>query len=169
MAKQAGHIFITGTIHDVTYYKMFGTYYARRKSSLSKKKVLTSPRFALTRLHANQLADASKIASQLYRICPKEKRNISLFRSFVGKTKVLLAQGKEKEAVIELLMNEFFPQEKKVAAKPTKKKKKEERAYVTKAGRLVWNELNPPVPCFEETVSSKQIKDNCEIFEVKLE
>src|SRR6476646_2080289 len=100
MAKQSGHIFITGTIHDVTYYKMYDTYYARMKSSLSRKKVLTSPRFALTRMHANQLAEASQIASQLYRSIPKEKRNMQLFRAFVGKAKLLLAEGKDKEVVL---------------------------------------------------------------------
>ena len=144
MAKQVGHIFITGTIHDVTYYKMCGTYYARRKSTLSRKKVLTSPRFALTRVHANQLADASKIASQLYRSIPKEKRNVKLFRSIVGQAKVLLAQGKEKEAVVELLMNELFPKPKSIKLEPKKKRKPEERAYVTKRGRLIWTEWSPP-------------------------
>ena len=44
MARQSGHIFITGTLDDVTYYKMYGIYYARMKSSLSRKKVLTSVR-----------------------------------------------------------------------------------------------------------------------------
>lgn len=138
MARQIGHIFITGTIYDVTYYKMYGAYYARMKSTLSRKKVLESPRFENTRRHANQLAEASKIASQLYKEIPKEKRNMPLFRSIVGRAKVLLAQGKDKEVVIEVLKNELFPQEKKTAPKPIKKKKPEERAYITNAGRLIW-------------------------------
>ena len=137
MAKQSGHIFITGTIHDVTYYKMYDTYYARMKSSLSRKKVLESPRFARTRMHAGQLADASRIASQLYRSIPKEKRNRPMFRAFVGKAKVLLAEGNSKEVVLEMLLNELHPQP-KVSVTKQIKKKKTERAYVSKAGRLIW-------------------------------
>jgi hypothetical protein len=144
MARQTGHIFITGTLDDVTYYKMDGIYYARMKSTLSRKKVLTSPRFARTRMHANQLADASRIASTLYKSIPKEKRNIKLFRAIVGQAKVLLAQGKVKEVVLQILMNELFPQTKSTAPKLIIKRKKDERAYVTKAGRLIWKKLVTP-------------------------
>jgi hypothetical protein len=38
MAKQAGDIFITGTIDDLCFYKMDGAYYVRLKSSLTGKK-----------------------------------------------------------------------------------------------------------------------------------
>ena len=169
MARQIGHIFITGTIHDVTYYKMFGTYYARMKSSLSRKKVLTSPRFARTRMHANQLADASRIASQLYRNIPKEKRNMSMFRSIVGKAKVLFAQGKDKEEAMELLKNDLFPQERKLAPKPFKRKKPEERAYVSKAGRLIWRFNHQSKRSIKKTVNSRISTDKCEALDVKLE
>ena len=143
MARQLGHIFITGTIHDVTYYKMDGTYYARMKSSLSRKKVLTSPSFALTRMHANQLAEASKIASQLYRSIPKEKRNMPLFRSIVGKSKILLAEGKDKEVVIEILMNELFPKAGAIKQIQFRKRKPTERAFNTKKGKLRWYSIHP--------------------------
>ena len=168
MAKQSGHLFITGTIHDITYYKMDGIFYARMKSSLSRKKVLTSPRFALTRVHANQLAEASKIASQLYRQIPKQERNVQQFRALVGQAKVLFAQGKDKEVVIEILMNELFPKPKGTPAKLIIKKKPEERAYVTKRGRLVWK-LNPPMRNLENTVNITQLTDNCETLDIKLE
>ena len=143
MARQIGHIFITGTIHDVTYYKMDGIFYARMKSSLSRKKVLTSPRFALTRMHANQLAEASKIASQLYRNIPKEEKNMKLFRAIVGQAKILLAQGKDKEAVIEILMNELFPKAISTAPKLIKSKQPQNRPYISKAGRLIWKDIDP--------------------------
>src|SRR5438270_2072735 len=115
MAKQVGHIFIEGTLDDLTYYKMDGVYYVRKKSSLSRKKVLKSPRFERTRMHASQLAEASRIASKLYREIPKDKRNIQLFRVIVGKAKVLLAEGKEKEEVIEIVTNELFQNAKRIA------------------------------------------------------
>ena len=99
MARQAGPIFIEGTLDDLTFYKMDGEHFVRMKSSLTRKKVLESPRFALTRMHAGQLAEASRIASIIYRQVPKEERNIKLFRSIVGKAKMLLKEGKEKEEV----------------------------------------------------------------------
>ena len=146
MARQIGHIFITGTIHDVTYYKMDGVYYARMKSSLSRKKVLESSSFALTRMHANQLADASRIASQLYRNIPKEERNMQLFRAIVGKAKVLLAEGKQRELVFEILMNDLFAQKKKVQIKCVKKRKQDERVYVNNKGRLIKPTSRFPFP-----------------------
>jgi len=80
------------------------------KSRLTRKRVLNSPKFVLTRMHANQLAEASRIASLIYRQIPKEKRSIKLFRSIVGKAKGLLAEGKEKEIVLDLLMQQLFPE-----------------------------------------------------------
>ena len=172
MARQSGNILITGTFNDITFYKMYETYYARMKSSLSRKKVLTSPRFARTRMHACQLADASRIASQLYRSIPKEKRNMQLFRAFVGKAKVLLAEGKDKEVVIELLFNEIHPKPKASVPKQIKKKKKEEKSYVTKAGRLIWKEVNLQNPLkgsIMKTINRKTFNENCETLQVKLE
>jgi len=100
MARQSGPIFIEGTLDDLTFYKMQGEYYVRMKSRLTRKRVLESPRFALTRLHANQLAEASRIASLIYMQIPKEEKGIKLFRTIVGKAKVMLMEGKEKEEVL---------------------------------------------------------------------
>ena len=147
MARQVGHLFITGTIHDVTYYKMFGTYYARMKSSLSRKTVLTSPRFARTRMHSNQLAEASQIASKLYENVPKENRSMPFFRSIVGKAKLLLAQGKDKEVVLDLLRNELFPEVIVIAPKQIIQRKPKEKIYVNKKGKLVWK-ISRPEPSF---------------------
>ena len=108
MARQLGPIYIKGTLDDLTFYQMDGEHYVRMKSRLSKKKVLTCPRFALTRMHANQLAEASRIASVIYKQIPKEERNIKLFRSIVGKAKVLLWTGKKREEVQRELENCFI-------------------------------------------------------------
>src|SRR5436305_15155691 len=105
MGLQDGIIKITGTIDNLTFYKMDGVYYVRKKSSLSRKKVLKSPRFERTRQHASQLAEASRIASQVYKLIPKEGRNILLFRSLVGQAKSLLAAGQNKEVIINTLKN----------------------------------------------------------------
>jgi hypothetical protein len=141
MARQAGTIFIEGTLDDLTFYKMDGKYYVRMKSTLSRKKVLNSPRFARTRMHAGQLAEASKIASVVYRQIPKEERSIKLFRTIVGKAKLLLAAGKDKEVVLEILVAELNPETKAIVPKQRIKRKKELRLFVNKEGKLVLETL----------------------------
>ena len=103
MARQKGPIFIQGTIKGYTYYKLNGKYYIRKKSTLSRKKVLTSPEFHLTRIYANQFREASEIASLLYKEIDEGKKNMNLFRSLVSRAKLLLASGKNKEEVVEML------------------------------------------------------------------
>ena len=132
MARQAGPIFLEGTLDDITFYKMDGVYYARMKSRLTRKRVLKSPRFVLTRMHANQLAEASRIASLVYSHVSKEEKSIKLFRSIVGKAKVMLTEGKEKEVVLDLLMKKFFPQK---ACKP--KQSKLAKTVVSVKGRMI--------------------------------
>ena len=142
MARQAGTIFIEGTLDDLTFYKMDGKYYVRMKSSLTRQKVLNSPRFKRTRIHAGQLAEASGIASIVYKQIPKEERSIKLFRSIVGKAKLLLAEGKDKEVVLQLLVAELNPQSKTFVPKQRIKRKKELRLVVNKEGRLVLETLS---------------------------
>jgi hypothetical protein len=141
MAKQVGHILIQGTIDGLTYYKMDGVYYVRKKSSLSRMKVLKSPRFERTRMHASQLAEASKIASAIYKEISKEKKSIDLFRSIVGKAKVLLASGKSKEKVLEELRPQKGEREgEKSKVKGERNEKREfysEALFVNGDGRLV--------------------------------
>ncbi|TAN15269.1 MAG: hypothetical protein EPN37_09945 [Chitinophagaceae bacterium] len=74
MPKQCGPIRITGTIDNVCFYKMDGVYYARMKSSLTRKRVLKNAAFRLTRAHAATLGEASKIASRVYRLISKVQR-----------------------------------------------------------------------------------------------
>ena len=172
MAKQVPPFFFTGTFGDITFYKMYDTYYARMKSSLSRKKVLTSPRFALTRMHANQLAEASRIASKLYRQIPKEEKNMKLFRAIVGQAKILLAQGENKETVLEILSTVLQPKP-KPANKPKQIKNKEpqNRPYVSKAGRLIWKDIDPLKASKESLMTSGiwQLPVISETYAIKLE
>ena len=87
-------------------------------------------------MHAGQLAEASKIASVVYRQIPKEERSIKLFRTIVGKAKVLLAAGKDKEVVLELLLAELNPETKAIVPKQRIKRKKELRLFVNKEGTI---------------------------------
>ncbi|MDP4263728.1 MAG: hypothetical protein Q8941_14470, partial [Bacteroidota bacterium] len=66
MAKQAGPIFLSGTIGNVTYYRLHGKHYARLISSLTGKRVKTDPCFRNTMRNATMFGKASKIASTIY-------------------------------------------------------------------------------------------------------
>lgn len=99
MSKQSGPVYITGTIDGICYYKMNGNYYARRKSTLSRKRVKTSPAFALTRAYAALMAEASRLAAEVYWQVPRSKRKHALYRALTGQAMTLLKKGTDKEAI----------------------------------------------------------------------
>jgi hypothetical protein len=119
MAKQAGDIFIEGTIDDLSFYKMDGKYYVRMKSSLTGKKFWKHKAFEGSRKSAELLGRASKIASSFYRSYPKEKKHKGLFNEIVGKAKLWFKDGKDEEEVM-LLLQGFYP----VMTISSKRKKK---------------------------------------------
>ena len=106
MAKQVGPVFLTGTVGNVTYYKMDGQYYARSKSSLSRKRVKRSRSFKRTMEYADWLAQASKIAAAIYRLFPRKTRQHDDYRTITGQAMQLLKSGVEKKIVQELLEKE---------------------------------------------------------------
>ena len=96
MAKQAGTYHITGCKGNLCFYKMDGKYYVRMKSSLTGKRVKKSPAFKRTMQYAALLADASKIASALYKTLPTDSKGIEVFRMLSGKAMKLLQNGKDE-------------------------------------------------------------------------
>src|SRR5579884_4103810 len=106
MGKQYGDVKIIGTMDNLTFYKMDDIYYVRKKSSLDRKKVLFSPRFKNTRLHASQFSLASSIASSLYRTLGREEKKLKLFSAMVGRAKRLIHLGKTEEEVRRILTEE---------------------------------------------------------------
>jgi hypothetical protein len=117
MARQTGDIKITGTIGDITFYRMDGEYYARMKSSLTAKKVKTHPHFALTRMYAKWLGEASKLASEVYRTLPGEERKYTVFCRLKTVAHKLVKEGVVREEVLDVLkrhLEEMF-------AKPVQK------------------------------------------------
>ena len=105
MAEQTGTIRITGTISGICFYQMQRKHYARLKSSLSSKRVKTSAAFKKTMMDAALLAHASRIASAVYRVLPKERKGRKLYQQLTGMAMQLLKKGITKEDVIALLKN----------------------------------------------------------------
>jgi hypothetical protein len=94
MAKQiAGLCFLEGTFDELTFYKMEGKYYVRVKSSLTGKRVKTSPEFRLTMCYANLMGRASKIGSAIYKALPANWRQSWMYRSFTGEAFTLLKEN----------------------------------------------------------------------------
>jgi hypothetical protein len=90
MAKQCGPIFLECTWDDLTFYKMDGLYYVRKKSRLTREKVLKHRAFAKTRFYADRLVVASKIASSIYSDLPMDWRQFWMFREFTGEAMTML-------------------------------------------------------------------------------
>lgn len=109
MAKQKGPTFLTGTYNGLCYYEMGGNYYVRRKSSLSRKRVKRSPAFKRTMRNAGMLAQASRIASEVYRITPRNSRKREIFHALTGKAMLLLKKGIEADIVLAQLKAEYRP------------------------------------------------------------
>ena len=103
MAKQVGPFYITGCYDNVCWYRMDGKYYARMKSSLTRKRVKTDRAFTKTMHNATLLGQASKSASYLYKQLPKDERKHSYYRELTGKALLLLREGKTNEEVIVIL------------------------------------------------------------------
>ena len=99
MARQSGPFYITGTYNDICFYKMDGEYYARRKSSLSGKRVKKDKAFARTMMYAGIMGQASALAAEVYRRLPKERKQHALYRQLVGKANGFLKHGEKEEEV----------------------------------------------------------------------
>ena len=96
MAKQIGKIKITGTINELVFYKMYGEYYVKMKSSLKSNRVKKDPAFKKTMAYAELLAKASKIASKLYNNLPEKEKGIKVFRKITGKVMIELKRGQSE-------------------------------------------------------------------------
>jgi hypothetical protein len=108
MARQAGNLRIVGTIDGITFYKMKGEYYARTKSSLDRKRILRDPRFQRFRECSKVFGRASKLASQLYRLFPKEMRKHGVYGKLTGEFNLLFREGKTSEQAIEIMLRKYL-------------------------------------------------------------
>lgn len=86
---------------------MDGNHYARTKSSLSGKRVRTSPVFRHTMKYAGLLAKASVIGSAVYRLLPKEKRERQVYQKLTGMAMQLLKGGMTAEKVVIALKSNY--------------------------------------------------------------
>jgi hypothetical protein len=114
MAEVFAPIPIIGTMHNLTFYSMEGRNFVRKKSSLTRRKVLYAAQFERTRHYAGLMAKASKIGSQVYKALPEYWRQFWMYQSFTGEALTLLKKGKKEQEIQVLLFERYV---KEVAAK----------------------------------------------------
>lgn len=86
---------------------MEGRNFVRKKSSLTRRKVLYAPQFENTRHNAGVLAKASKIGSRVYNTLSEYWRQGWMYRSFTGEAYTMLKKGKKEEDVHHILLQRY--------------------------------------------------------------
>jgi hypothetical protein len=108
MAKQTGPIFIEGTLGGITFYNRRGTWVARKKTSLNKKRVTTDPAFAASRTASARFGTAAKLAKTIYWQLPANKRGRGIIGKMTGMINRLLLLKNYKPATIQKEMMKQF-------------------------------------------------------------
>ena len=93
MAKQSRNIILKGRADNLVFYVMEGKGYVRLKSSLTGRQFKRNKCFERSRQSAKRLAEASRIASRIYRNIPEKERSYVLFCLLKSKAIAMLKQG----------------------------------------------------------------------------
>ena len=107
MAEAFAIFKIERTMGDLTFYMMEGRNFVRKKSSLTRRRVLYSPHFKNTRHFAGLMGKASKIGSHVYNALPACWRQGWMFRSFTGEAYTMLKKGKKEEEIQQVLYKRY--------------------------------------------------------------
>jgi hypothetical protein len=107
MAEVFAPFFVQGTMCNITFYVMEGRNFARKKSSLTRRKVLYSPQFKNTRHFAALMAKASKIGSLVFNALPQNWRQGWMYRSFTGEAFTMLKAGKKEDEIQQVLWTRY--------------------------------------------------------------
>lgn len=158
MAIQIGEIKITGTIDGLSFYKMYGNYFVREKSSLNGKRFWKDKAFEGSRRSCSLLARASSFASLYYRSYPKQGQRKGLFNEMTGRVKLWLSKGIKEEEALELL-KEHYPINKPQCSRKRKtesKSKKRAKAMAVKKERLFSVLLYQSFPLYKRKKKEKK-------------
>lgn len=97
MAIYTGSLPINGRLDELSFYNVQGQIRVRVCKPLSRNRVIKSPAFRNTMMHADWLARASKIGSAVYQALPKDFRQFWMYKAFVGEAIALLKHGMPDE------------------------------------------------------------------------
>lgn len=107
MAEVFAPFIINRTIQNLTFYVMEGRNFVRKKSSLTRRKVLYAPCFKNTRHYAGLMGQASKIGSVIYNALPAYWRQSWMYRSFTGEAFTMLKRGKTEPEIKQVLWQRY--------------------------------------------------------------
>lgn len=107
MSIQTGPIFLQGTYGNICAYYCSGQWRFRQKSTLTGKRVKTSPHFRNTMLFAGLMARSSAIASAIYKALPSHWKQFWMYRAFVGEAMNLLKAGTTTEETTRILWQRY--------------------------------------------------------------
>jgi hypothetical protein len=134
-----------GTFGNICFYEMDGKSYARKKSSLTRKRVLKAKEFEKTRNYASKMAIAARIGSVIYKALPDDIKNRWFYRAITGEAASLLYKGREEQEVKELLWKKYITgtnseneNANKVNCKNFKHSARESNRQLRDLFRLVW-------------------------------
>lgn len=108
MAIVSKEITFTGTVGDLTIYRWEDRIFARKKSSLTRERVLKDKAFEGLRKHAGDMGRASKLASAIYKLLPADIKGRFIFRAIAGDAASLLYKGKTEEQVKNSLTRKYL-------------------------------------------------------------
>jgi len=160
MAKQIGDKKLTGTIDNVTFYKMEGEYYVRMKSSLTRKRFFKDAAFEGSRSSSKRLAAGSKLASAVYRTIPQKKREYSMFCELKSLAIKLMKEGQSDEEVMVRL-------NKLVREKMRKSKMENRKSKVKKPFVGVFDVFVEPGSLIENRRSKVKVEENTKLSREK--
>src|SRR6476620_10669761 len=115
MARQAGPLFITGTIDDMVFYKMGDKYYMRLKGEptpITKKRMSQDEHYPVLCMRKREFKTASQMVRKWYYTLPKQVRKHGLFGILTGKAARWLRQGKTEEEIKALGLKAAMPKQK---------------------------------------------------------
>jgi len=104
MARQTGSLKITGTFNGILFYEMQGGYFARKASSLTASRFKKDKAFENSRRSSQNFSNANRLATEVYRMSGKEKRNIEVYRLLLKTAMALFQQGKEEVFIRQILL-----------------------------------------------------------------
>ena len=114
MAKQTGSIKFVGTIDNLTGYQVNGVHYLKKKSSVSRKRILTDKGYANTRRNASWFAQAQKLAAGLYReLNLSEHDHKGIWYPLRNRAQELVRKKVPAEEITRILRKEFIEPVKK--------------------------------------------------------
>lgn len=99
---------VTGNLGPVVIYEMYGRYFMRMTSSLTRERVKKDPVFRRSREMAGLLAKASRMAAEVYALVPAAKKEKGLYRKLTGEAMYWLCNQWTAAEVMEYLQRMYL-------------------------------------------------------------